>query len=107
MLTTPQIKNRTKTVTRRMGWRFLKIGDVLNACEKCMGLKEGQKIVKLGRIRVVNVYREKLFKISLGDCIREGFPEMDPAGFIRMFCESHKGCTPQTEITRIEFEYLD
>jgi len=31
MLTTAQIKNRTKTVTRRTGWAFLKPGDIVNS----------------------------------------------------------------------------
>ena len=44
MITTEQIKNRTKTVTRRLGWNFLKPGEVVNACEKCRGLKAGQKV---------------------------------------------------------------
>jgi len=38
-LTTKQIRNRSKTVTRRLGWLHIKKGDVLNACVKCMGLK--------------------------------------------------------------------
>lgn len=37
---------------------------------------------------------------------REGFGVMSPAGFVTMFCGSHKGCTPDTEITRIEFQYI-
>ena len=43
MLTKEQILARTKTVTRRLGWWFLKPGDVVWACEKCMGLKKGEK----------------------------------------------------------------
>lgn len=54
-LTTEQIRNRTKTVTRRLGWKNLKVGQVLNACVKCMGLKPGEQIQRLGQIRVVDV----------------------------------------------------
>ena len=45
-LTTDQVRNRTKTVTRRLGWwknkhgkRLLQVGDIVNACVKCMGLQ--------------------------------------------------------------------
>jgi hypothetical protein len=63
-LTTEQFKARTKTVTRRLGWTFLEPGTVLMGCEKCMGLKPGEKIVRLGRIRVVSVRRERLVRMS-------------------------------------------
>lgn len=36
-LTTQQMRDRTKTVTRRKGWEFLRTGDIVNACVKCMG----------------------------------------------------------------------
>ena len=55
MLTTEQIRNRTKTVTRRLGWQFLKTGDVLNACVKCQGLKPGETVERLCQIRVTSV----------------------------------------------------
>ena len=107
-LTTDQFKARTKTVTRRLGWKTLKPGDILMGCEKCMGLKPGEKIVHLGRIRVVSVRRETLGKIlgNPDEVIREGFPHQTPGGFVKMFC-LHMRCRPSTTITRIEFEYLD
>jgi hypothetical protein len=84
MLTTEQIKNQTKTVTRRLGWWFLKPGDLLWACEKCMGLKKGEQIKKLCLVRVVSVSKEPLSRIDAEDCIKEGFPEMEPADFVKM-----------------------
>lgn len=33
-LTTDQVKDRVKTVTRRNGWWFLKPGDIVNAVKK-------------------------------------------------------------------------
>lgn len=36
-LTTDQIRGRTKTVTRRLGWRFLQSGDQVQACVKSRG----------------------------------------------------------------------
>lgn len=112
-LTTEQVKARSKFVTRRLGWRNLKPGQVLTACEKCQGLRKGQHPVKLGKIRVKSVRRERLDEIedisspNYGPCevINEGFPGMRPMDFVAMFCK-HNGCTADTEITRIEFEYL-
>ncbi len=47
MLTTQQMQDRTKDVTRRVGWWFLKPGDVIMAVEKGMGLKKGEKIKRM------------------------------------------------------------
>lgn len=63
-LTTPQFIAGTKDVTRRMGWLFLKPGDVLQAVEKGQGLGKGGKIKRLGTIRVLDVHREKLCAIQ-------------------------------------------
>ena len=49
MHTKEQYRNHTKTVTRRLGWKFAKVGDVVNGCEKCQGLKPGEKIVVMGQ----------------------------------------------------------
>jgi len=110
-LTTEQFKNRTKTVTRRKGWRFLKPGDILNGCVKCMGLKPGEKIERIGRIRVTSVRFEPLSSMygkQYGDAEAklEGFPDMSGDDFVKMFCK-HMGGDPHQEVTRIDFEYLD
>lgn len=111
-LTTDQIRNGSKTVTRRAGWLHLKPGDMLRPVKKCMGLKPGDKIEPLrAPLRVVSVRREPLRWLTdsvFGDdeCKREGFPDMTPAEFVAMFCATHKGCTPETDVTRIEFEYV-
>ena len=105
MLTTEQIKNQTKTVTRRLGWKFLQIGDVLNAVEKCQGLKKGEKVKRLCQIRVVSVRREWLYAIDKNDCVKEGFPKMSPVEFINMFIDE-MGCSDYDFVTRIEFEYI-
>jgi len=110
-LTTEQFKARTKTVTRRLGWLFLKEGDVLMGCEKCQGIKKGEKINRLGRIRVVSVSRERVDTMEdahygKDEARKEGFPEMDGTQFIFMFCR-HMFCHPSDRVTRIEFEYLD
>ncbi len=110
-LTTEQFKARTKTVTRRLGWKNLKPGEVLMGCEKCMGLKPGEKINRLGRIRVVSVRQERLYELlnpSYGqeEVHKEGFPEVSWEDFAAMFIMNMK-CELSTTVTRIEFEYLD
>lgn len=106
MLTTEQFKNRSKRVTRRVGWWNLTAGEILNGVKKAMGLKKGEKIEVLGQIRVLKVSAERLDAITQFEVFNEGFPNMTRAQFIEMFCESHKGCRPSTIINRIEFEYL-
>ena len=111
-LTTEQIRNRIKTVTRRKGWKFLRAGDVLNACVKCMGLSPGEQIERLGQIRVIGVRREPLSRMTTDldygrvEVLREGFVGMYPSEFVKMFCK-HMGDTADQEVTRIKFEYLD
>lgn len=106
MLTTRQIKDKSKSVTRRLGWWFLKPGDVLNACEKCQGLKKGEKVIKLCQIRVLSTRGEKLFEISESDVIAEGFPNMTPFEFVNMFSRKMKTHIA-VWVNRIEFEYLE
>lgn len=111
-MTTNQVQDGTKTVTRRLGWLHLKPGDMLRPVRKCMGLKPGEKIEALREpVRVVYPSREPLRRMTddleygRAECIREGFPDLTPAQFVEMFCASHKPCTPETIVTRIEFEY--
>lgn len=105
MLTTEQIRNRTKTVTRRMGWKFLRPDDVLNACVKCMGLKPGEKIQRICQIRITSVSFEPLSYCTDHDATKEGFPELSGGQFCSFFASAMK-CEPDAEITRIEFEYI-
>ena len=105
MLTTQQIIDETKTVTRRLGWRFLNVGDELWAVEKAMGFKKGEKIKRLKKIRIIGKRYEPLKAIDKPDCILEGLPDMTPDNFVKMFC-SHMNCEPERQITRIKFEYI-
>jgi len=105
-LTTRQIRDRSKTVTRRRGWSRLKVGDVLTACVKCMGLKRGERVERLASIRVVDVREERLDAITAGDVEREGFPGMTPGEFVAMFVGSMGG-DGASIVRRIEFEYID
>lgn len=111
-LTTEQIRNRTKTVTRRKGvwWaRVLKPGTLLCAVEKSQGIKKGG-LVRLCVIRVVSVRTEQLVEPRIVgirlESAREGFPELKWEEFVAMFCR-HMGGKPDQIVTRIEFEYTD
>lgn len=120
-LTTAQMRAKTKTVTRRLGWTMLKRGDRLMACEKVMGRRHGEPLVKIGEIQVIRVSRESLNILTAiphygeAEVEREGFPEYTPEAFVDMFCRTHKAapkgkksepCTPATVVTRIEFRHL-
>lgn len=115
-LTTDQFLRRTKTVTRRMGWLGLKTGDVLCGVKKGMGLKPGEQIERLGMILVMDVRREPLRRMTddlaygFAECEREGFPSYHrygwPSAFVEFFCSTHKDCTPDSNVTRIEYEFL-
>lgn len=78
-LTTAQILDRSKTVTRRTGWAFLKPGDLIQAVEKGMGLKKGETVRKLAVLRVLNVRREPL--AALVQNLTYGFDEVQKEGF--------------------------
>jgi len=104
--TTRQIRDRTKDVTRRLGWRDVKVGQRLNACVKCQGLRPGEAIERLALLEVVSVRREPLNAIDQDDVRREGFPDMTPAEFVEMFCRDI-GAEPATDVARIEFRYVD
>src|SRR5579872_1923017 len=99
-MTTEQIRKRTKTVTRRVGWRWLQPGTELQAVVKSRGLRKGEKVEKLCVIRVKSVRLEPLSLLSDwpttygGDEVqKEGFatgPLSEPADFVDWFASSHK-----------------
>jgi hypothetical protein len=106
-LTVPQVRDRSKTVTRRDGWLMLKPGDTLTLCEKVRGRKKGEPLVRIADVQVVSVRREPLNAITPQDVAAEGFPGWTVAEFVGFFCATHRGCTPATGITRIQWRYLD
>jgi len=103
-LTTEQFKNKTKTVTRRFGWKFLEPGDIVCGVEKAMGLKKGEKINKLGLIEIVSNTEEPLNAITQADVIKEGFPDWTPDQFVDMLVKHYK-IQPDKKVNRIEFKY--
>jgi hypothetical protein len=109
--TAEQVRARTKTVTRRLGWRELEAGVLLQAVDKTRGLPKGTKVQKLAVIRVVGVRREALSKLrepryGKSEAKKEGFPELSGRELVDRFV-ANEGCTPSTVVTRIEFEYVD
>ena len=107
MLTECQVRSRTKTVTRRVGWLMLQPGDDLTLCRKVMGRRKGEPLERIANVRVVSVCREPLHAITKAEVAAEGFPDWTPAEFVQFFCGAHHGIQPGSDVTRIEWRYLD
>lgn len=117
-LTRAAVEARTKTVTRRIGWRFLRPGDLLWLVDKSMGLPKGHKPQRLALVQVVDVRVEPLSAITDADIAAErvpghnfdelyldtGRPPVEE--WVRWFCGQMR-CEPHTMVTRIEWRYLD
>jgi hypothetical protein len=118
-MTEQAVVERRKTVTRRKGWTFLKPGDRLTLCRKVQGRKPGEPLVRLAEVEVVSIRREPLYEIdndtflywpdpyAAAEVTAEGFPGMDPHEFVRRFFVDAQGMSPDDEVTRIEWRYLD
>jgi len=107
-LTTDQVRRQTKGVTRRFGsWAHLQPGELLQPVVKGMGLKKGEKVELVGcPIQVVDVRFERLREgLTPLEVDREGFRDFSVWAFLQMFLGTHKGCTPDSLVTRIEFVY--
>jgi hypothetical protein len=105
-LTTSQLVLGQKTVTRRLGWAYLKEGDHLLAVEKSMGIPKGKKQLRLGVIEVVSVRREPLHLVTPEEVRLEGFPDGDVDAFLELFRrQGYVGLSE--EVTRIEFRLVE
>ncbi len=105
-LTTRQVREHEKTVTRRNGWRRARVGQVVQPIVKGQGLRKGEHVETIGGpIRFVDVRRERLDAITPEDVRREGFPGRSSKWFVTMYLEANGGRRDQI-VTRIEFEYL-
>jgi hypothetical protein len=114
------VRDRTKTVTRRLGWAFLRPGDTLTLCRKVMGRKAGEPLLRLAEVEVVDVRRVPLYDIDLEDVEAEGVPpatynggdlhvagcdDCAPVAWYEWFARTMR--VPITaEVTRIEWRYL-
>jgi len=130
--TTGTVRQHRKHVTRRVDKSLrlskLKPGHIMQGIEKGQGIKKGEHVVKLDKIIVLEVSREPLDEIMKNpirgtpenirliyepvrgrrpcETTLEGFPELSPRGFVNLFCELNPKCTPDTEITRLLFDYV-
>lgn len=105
-LTEDAVVSMIKTETRRLGWKFAKVGDTLTLCRKVMGRKKGEPLIRLAEVEIVGKRTEKLCDITEHDVVAEGLAPMTPYDFVEFFCATHKGATPYTPITVIQWKYL-
>lgn len=86
------------------------------AVVKSPRLKRGEKVRKLGTIRVFDVRQERLDRMLLDldhgfdETAKEGFPIGHPchwtAVFVDFFYQSRRGCRSDSFVTRLECEYV-
>lgn len=112
------VRERRKTVTRRKGWwrrdgsPLVTPGDELRLVRQSMGLRKGETVEEIARVRVVAISREPLRAILADvpvygrvEMLREGFPGLHPQEFIDRYF-TPQGIRPEDDITRIQWEYL-
>lgn len=115
-LTQQQVRNRTKFVTRRLGWRHLKRGERFTAILKGQGIPKGGKVERICQLECVQNWPEPL-SVMINDpaygkkeATKEGFPEMSGQQFAEMFIRHNNRpahpVTLDTPINRIEFKYV-
>lgn len=111
-LTTDQMRNYAKTVTRRYGWNNIYPRQILWSVEKGMGLKKGEKVQRIHEIQVLHNRWERLNRMITEpeygekEVILEGFPDMKPKEFVEMLCDHNKKL-PTDLVNRIEFRFLE
>jgi len=108
--TVKRIKDRSKTVTRRLGWSDLKPGELFWAIEKGQGLKRGEKVQRLALLRCVSneaepIEARRIRRHGPDEVRREGFPGMSVRQFVAFFCREMAVREGQM-VRRIEFEYV-
>lgn len=111
-ITERAVRDRRKTVTRRLGWRFLRPGDRLTLCRKVQGRRPGEPLIRIAEVEVVDVRREPLSAMTDADVGREGIDAaLEVAGrteaeaWVSWFAWT-MGCSVDDEVTRIEWRYL-
>ncbi|MPZ19766.1 MAG: ASCH domain-containing protein [Luteitalea sp.] len=108
-----EVRAGMKTVTRRLGWRFLKPNELIQAVDKAPGSRSAGPVRRLAILRVQNVRVEPLARLiedaryAEDELPREGFPCWSRDDFIARFLRRHRLTTTAIEVTRIEFEYVE
>lgn len=100
------VVDRSKTVTRRDGWLFIRSGDRLQLVDKAMGHSKGSHPTLIAEVLVVDVRRERLDAITTDDVSAEGFPDWSTAQFVEFYCDTFSAA-PDGLVTRIEWAYLE
>ena len=59
------------------------------------------------RYEILSAGRRRLRpgRATASDVVAEGFPELTRAQFVEFFCATHRGVSPDSEMTRIEWVY--
>lgn len=70
-MTEPQIEDRSKTETRRLGWLDVEPGDLLCFVDRCMGFKKGERPRRISIVVVTHAHREPLGCITPEAVVRE------------------------------------
>jgi hypothetical protein len=110
--TASQILDRSQTVTRRVGWRFLEPGDLVQAIEARPGSDGARAVRPLAVLRIRDVRVERLSRLisdpayAEDELPREGFPCWSRDEFVTTFCRTHRLKTVDVDITRLEFEHV-
>jgi hypothetical protein len=74
-------------------------------CRKVMGLRAGERIVRITPVEVASVWGEPLSIVDAEDVAAEVFSDWLPAEFVDFFYREYANCNRDTE--RIEWRYLD
>jgi hypothetical protein len=108
-----EVRERMQTVTRRVGWRFLKPDDLIQAVDQARRLGPDEPVRELAVLRIRDVRVEPLSRLvtdaryAEDELPREGFPCWTRDDFIARFLRTHRLKTADVEVTRIEFEYVE
>jgi hypothetical protein len=91
-LTEQAVRDRRKTVTRRLGWATLQPGTELDLCRKVMGRRKGDPLIRIARVRVTEVRRQPLRWVTDEEVAREGFRALDLQQWSRVRDHSDRRC---------------
>lgn len=107
------VVERRKLVTRRLGWRNVRVGERLQLCRKVMGRKRGEPLVRVAVVEVVEVRREPLLALLMDETYGanemelEGFPGLGPDEFVQRYFVEAQRVGPECEVTRIRWRYVE
>jgi hypothetical protein len=89
-LTTDQVRSRTKTVTRRLGWKDLKPGTLLQPVVKAQGIPKGGKVEKIGGLIRVTGRAPRIAWYQPRRLRARGLPGLAPVRVPRDVCQAQR-----------------